>query len=215
MAIQIKRGTKSALSSNNPTLLAGQPCFETDTGNMKIGDGSKTWSNLPYVGSGLYLPISGGTISGNITATKFIGSLQGNADTATKLGTSTVGGTAKPIYLNNGAATALSSTVGSATQPVYMDAGTIKACTYTLGKSVPSDAVFTDTNTEVTNTLNNTAKAYITGTTSSSTNTGTQVFDNGVYLDTVAGRLHAGSLSVGNAILSYDTDDNALKISFS
>lgn len=49
----------------------------------------------------------------------------------------------------------------------------------------------TNTDTKVTNTLNNTAKAYITGTTTSSTNTGTQVFDNGVYLDTVAGQLVA------------------------
>lgn len=49
----------------------------------------------------------------------------------------------------------------------------------------------TNTDTKVTNTLNNTAKAYITGTTSASTNTGTQVFDNGVYLDTVAGQLVA------------------------
>ena len=60
----------------------------------------------------------------------------------------------------------------------------------------------TNTDTKVTNTLNTTAKAYVTGTTSSSTNTGTQVFDTGVYLDTTAGMLTAttfkGALS-GNA----------------
>ena len=60
----------------------------------------------------------------------------------------------------------------------------------------------TNTDTKVTNTLNTTAKAYVTGTTSSSTNTGTQVFDTGVYLDTTAGQLVAttfkGALS-GNA----------------
>ena len=63
-------------------------------------------------------------------------------------------------------------------------------------------AVPTNTDTKVTNTLNTTAKAYVTGTTSSSTNTGTQVFDTGVYLDTTAGMLTAatfkGTLS-GNA----------------
>lgn len=37
-------------------------------------------------------------------------------------------------------------TVGSGTQPVWVDGGVIKNTTYTLGKSVPSDAVFTDTN---------------------------------------------------------------------
>lgn len=39
------------------------------------------------------------------------------------------------------------STAGSATQPVYFTGGKPVACTYTLGKSVPSNAVFTDTNT--------------------------------------------------------------------
>lgn len=59
-----------------------------------------------------------------------------------------------------------------------------------------------NTDTKVTNTLATTTKAYITGTTSKNTNTGTQVFDTGVYLDTTAGQLVAttfkGSLS-GNA----------------
>ena len=39
------------------------------------------------------------------------------------------------------------STAGSATQPVYFTNGKPAACSYTLGKSVPSNAVFTDTNT--------------------------------------------------------------------
>lgn len=60
----------------------------------------------------------------------------------------------------------------------------------------------TNTDTKVTNTLATTTKAYITGTTSATTNTGTQVFDTGVYLDTTAGVLTAatfkGALS-GNA----------------
>lgn len=52
-----------------------------------------------------------------------------NVASASKLGTSTVGGTDKPIYLNGGTPVALSSTKGSATLPVYLNAGTITACT--------------------------------------------------------------------------------------
>lgn len=48
-----------------------------------------------------------------------------------------------------------------------------------------------NTDTKVTNTLATTTKAYITGTTSAATSTGTQVFDTGVYLDTTAGMLTA------------------------
>lgn len=44
------------------------------------------------------------------------------------------------------------STAGSATQPVYFTGGKPVACTYTLGKSVPSNAVFTDTNNKMTQT---------------------------------------------------------------
>ena len=41
----------------------------------------------------------------------------------------------------------LTTNAGSATQPVYFSNGVPVATTYTLGKSVPSNAVFTDTNT--------------------------------------------------------------------
>ena len=48
---------------------------------------------------------------------------------ATHIGSSTVGGRAKPIYSDNGILSACNSTVGSASVPVYMNAGTITACT--------------------------------------------------------------------------------------
>lgn len=63
-------------------------------------------------------------VIGKVYAPEFVGKLTGNADTATKLGTSNVGGTTTPIYLNAGTPTALS---------------------YTIAKSVPSNAEFTDT----------------------------------------------------------------------
>lgn len=64
------------------------------------------------------------TFPANITATKFIGTLQGNANSASKLNTGTTGTSTKPIYFNNGVPA---------------------TCTYELNKTVPSTAVFTDT----------------------------------------------------------------------
>ena len=52
-----------------------------------------------------------------------------------------------------------------------------------------------NTDTKVTNTLKTDTKYYLTGTTSSTTNTGTQIFDTGVYVDTTAGKLVASSFS--------------------
>lgn len=70
-----------------------------------------------------------------------------------------------------------------------------------LGYTPPTSD--TNTDTKVTNTLNTTAKAYVTGTTSATTNTGTQVFDTGVYLDTVAGGLVAKTFKTASGIEIY------------
>jgi hypothetical protein len=50
MATQIKlrRGTAAQWSSANPTLADGEVGFETDTLKFKLGNGSSSWSSLPY-----------------------------------------------------------------------------------------------------------------------------------------------------------------------
>jgi hypothetical protein len=50
-SIQIRRGSNSEWVSANPTLVSGEPAFETDTSRLKIGDGSTAWSGLNYIGS--------------------------------------------------------------------------------------------------------------------------------------------------------------------
>lgn len=62
---------------------------------------------------------------------------------------------------------------------------------------------FSTTDTKVTNTLASATKAYITGTTSSNSNTGTQVFDTGVYLDTAPGTLVAKTFKTSTGIEIY------------
>ena len=48
--IQLRRDTAANWSTNNPIPAAGEPCFETDTGKLKIGDGIAVYSSLPYQG---------------------------------------------------------------------------------------------------------------------------------------------------------------------
>lgn len=57
--------------------------------------------------------------------------IHAQTESASKLGTSTVGNGTKPIYLSSGTPTASSSTVGSASVPVYLKSGTITKCTDT------------------------------------------------------------------------------------
>ena len=48
---QLRRDTSTNWSSVNPVLYAGEPGIETNTGQMKIGNGVSTWTQLPYVGN--------------------------------------------------------------------------------------------------------------------------------------------------------------------
>ena len=48
--IQIRRDTAANWTSANPTLSAGELGFETNTGKLKVGTGSATWTALPYAG---------------------------------------------------------------------------------------------------------------------------------------------------------------------
>ncbi len=122
-------------------------------GNLYMNDNlvaTQSWSNSQY-------PLKTGTgasgtwgisISGNATT----------ASTASKLGSTTIGGTAKPIYLSSGTATACSATVGSATVPVYMNAGTITQCSTTLGVSITGNAATATNATQLGGTA---ASSYV------------------------------------------------------
>lgn len=84
-------------------------------------------------------------VIGKVYAPEFVGKLTGNADTATKLGTATVGSTSQPIYLNGGIPTKIS---------------------YTIGANVPTGAVFTDTTySAATSSALGLVKSTTTGTT--------------------------------------------------
>ena len=49
---QLRGGTAADWTAANPVLASREPGAETDTGKLKIGDGSTAWSSLPYVGGG-------------------------------------------------------------------------------------------------------------------------------------------------------------------
>jgi Major tropism determinant N-terminal domain len=129
MATQIKlrRDTAANWTSANPTLGSGEPGFETDTGKLKIGDGSSNWVTLGYATPGTagvysntmaaaYLTIYSGNISaGNITVS---GTING---TATSASTATYASTA-------GLATNATNVVG-ATQANITSVGTLTSVT--------------------------------------------------------------------------------------
>lgn len=48
--ILLRRDSSVNWNEANPILLEGEPGYETDTGKMKIGDGTNGWSDLDYYG---------------------------------------------------------------------------------------------------------------------------------------------------------------------
>lgn len=120
------------------------------TSSSLDGYATQTWSNSQY-------PLKTGT---GASGTWDI-NISGNASTASaasKLGSTTIGGSAKPIYLSSGTPTACSATVGSATVPVYMNAGTITQCSTTLGVSITGNAATATNATQLGGTA---ASSYV------------------------------------------------------
>lgn len=70
--IQMRRGTASQWTSSNPVLSSGEIGSETDTGRLKIGNGTSTWSQLQYFSAEGYpidfLVVAGGGGGGTRTA---------------------------------------------------------------------------------------------------------------------------------------------------
>jgi hypothetical protein len=87
--IQVRRGTAAQWTSSNPTLSSGEFGYETDTGKIKIGNGSTAWTSLAYTGAGTVTSIIAGTglSGGTITST---GTIAIDATVATLTGTQTL-----------------------------------------------------------------------------------------------------------------------------
>ena len=68
--IKFRRDTSANWTSVNPIPAQGEPCYETDTGKLKIGNGSDNYVALPYVsdggGSSGDLPIATTTTLGGV-----------------------------------------------------------------------------------------------------------------------------------------------------
>lgn len=46
--IKFRRGTAAQWTAANPVLQSGEPGHETDTGKIKLGNGTSSWTSLPY-----------------------------------------------------------------------------------------------------------------------------------------------------------------------
>ena len=201
----------------NSTATSYGAVFNAPTKGYRVALGTYPGStNLVYLYSITNANVSAGTNTvakqltwnaetGELIANSFKGTLNGastsctgNAATASKLGTATVGSGTKPIYLNAGTATASGSTVGSASKPVYMNGGSITACSSTVGSASKPAYMNAGTLTACSSTVGSASKpVYMNGGTitacSSTVGSGTKF----VYMN--GGTITASGSSVGGA----------------
>lgn len=135
------------LGGNIP--LAGTAIFQwgaSDTNKTQLFITPENYSNVssPFLNEMLFYTSNG---SGYSSAWTRVVTNRNYTSIIKKLGSSTVGGPAKPIYLNEGTPTAFSQTVGSTALPVYLNAGTISSC---VGSSIFSNLSNSGNNISIT-----------------------------------------------------------------
>jgi hypothetical protein len=107
--MQQRRDTAANWTANNPTLASGELGLETDTGKLKIGNGSTAWTSLSYAATGTVTSVvagtglSGGTItsSGTIAIDSTVATLTGTQTLTNKTLTAPVLGTPASVDLTN------------------------------------------------------------------------------------------------------------------
>ena len=127
----------------------------------------------------------------------------------TEVGKVTVNGTATTLY---------APTNTNTTYTLTQDASDGHKIIFTPSSGTATTITIPDNNTDtkVTNTLNTASKAYLTGTTSATTNTDTQVFDSGIYTTTTTGQLNATSFKVNEKVnIEYNSTNQCLDFVFS
>ena len=68
--IKLRQDSSSNWTSQNPTLASGELGFETDSGMLKVGDGSTAWTALTYVGE--FTLVDGDGTSFTMNQTNFL-----------------------------------------------------------------------------------------------------------------------------------------------
>lgn len=161
--MQQRRDTAANWTNNNPTLLSGEIGYETDTGYLKIGDGSTAWTSLGYV--------DGTKVSAYPLATVDIADDAINAD---KLAHTSV---------TAGSYTAADITVDAQGRITAAASGTISTAEI-ADNAVNGDKLADDIT--IANNLTVTNNLIVNGTTSTINSTTLQVDDKNIELGTVA-----------------------------
>jgi hypothetical protein len=156
--IQIRRGTAAQWTSTNPTLASGEQGYETDTGKMKIGNGSTAWNSLAYAITGAVgtvtsitagTGLSGGTITGTgtIAIDSTVATLTGTQALTNKDLTGTGNTFPTSLVTLTGSQTLTNKTLTAPVISTITNTGTLTLPTTTGTVALTSDITVTATST--------------------------------------------------------------------
>ena len=141
--IQLRHDKASNWTSANPTLAEGEAGIETDTGKIKLGNGTTAWNSLPYFG-GTVQSVNGKTGAVVLDADDVgaMADVQVDGVSITSSGVANLTATtlASPVRWVSPACTTIDSADTTATlvaNTTYAHAVSSSGCTYTL--TTPTD----------------------------------------------------------------------------
>lgn len=120
--MQQARGTAAEWTSSNPTLMAGEIGWESDTGYFKIGDGSTAWNSLHYSSGRPILASGTATLVAGVKAVT--GLTSATANTIVRVWHKTIGGTPGALFTSvhtAGTGFTIKSTSTTDTSTVYYE----------------------------------------------------------------------------------------------
>lgn len=179
--ILIRRDTAANWTSANPTLASGELGGETDTGKLKLGNGSTAWNSLAYLGGVTSINGSTGVVTGIVTT----------SDTGTVTSTMIADGTIVNADVNASAAIALSKLAsGTSAQVVVADSSGVP--TY---RTLSGDVTISDTG--VTSIA---ANSVALGTDTTGDYVASLVAGTGVTLTNNSGESATPTVAIGQAV---------------
>lgn len=195
--LDIKAGSNISLTAGSGTLTISSTNTNT---TYSFADGTNSFQVTP----------SGGSAQ-TVNITPSIQLSKGTDESTTTAGTLVTAIAASGTTAHTITSTKFTGTVGGSTTPIYLKAGVPTALGYTIAKSVPSNAVFTDTNTKVTSVANHYTPAEdVNAAISAASGTATNITGTTGKLNVVTGlkRDAAGHIVGVTSANIYSTDNN-------
>lgn len=194
--IQCKIDTAENWKTNNPVLLVGELGVESDTKLIKVGDGTTSWTLLPYL---QYLPLSGGAMTGALKIAKGTGNGIQNYDSTPLLYIDNY----DDLYIRNDSGTEIH--LGWAGEHIQIGGHKVLSDTNVVGHSFTFNDKSVAVTSDIPKTLNNKTLVANGNTIIYGTDITLSSDNSGNLTDAINGKADTSAIPTALSQLSEDT----------